>query len=108
MDKNMQASPNPRKIWATTCVMSHKWKKQAPLSRRWRRVLTSQDGSKRRVRIEDLVRHTMLLCGADAPPGRALRGNLARELTNAIPSEKGKGKGWKGASQMEIAQAPPR
>ena len=56
-------------------------------------VLTSQDGSnKRRVRIEDLVRHTMLLCEADAPPGSAPRGNLVRELSNAITSEKGKSK----------------
>ena len=55
-------------------------------------ILTSQDGPhKRRVRIEDLVRHTML-CGADAPPGRAPRGNLARELSWAITPEKGKTK----------------
>ena len=65
-------------------------------------VLTSQDGSnERRVRIEDVVRHTMLLCGADAPPGRALRGNLVRELSKAITSEKGKKQkqGREGASQ---------
>ena len=63
-------------------------------------VLTSQDGShKRGVRIEDLVRHTMLLCGADAPPERALRGNPVRELSKAITSDKGKSKGEKGASQ---------
>ena len=61
-------------------------------------VLTSQDGSnKRRVRIENQVRHTMLLCGADAPPGTAPRGYLARELSDAIPSEKGKGKGYEGS-----------
>ena len=34
----------------------------------------------------------MLLCGADAPPGSAPRGNLVRELSNAITSEKGKSK----------------
>ena len=62
-------------------------------------VLTAQDGSNQR-----------LLCGADAPSGRAPRGNLARELRKAISSEKGKWTDEKGASslssQMEMAQAP--
>ena len=73
-------------------------------------VTAAPDGyQRRRIKIQDLVRHTMLLCGADAPLGRAPRGNLTRELSKAISSEKGKDKGEKGASQslqMEIAQAP--
>ena len=47
----------------------------------------------------------MLFCGADAPLGRAPRGNLARDLSKAITSEKGKRKSEKEASQssqMEI------
>ena len=62
-------------------------------------VLTSQDGSNnRRMNIQDLIRHTMSLRGADAPPGTVPRGNLTRELRKAISSEKGKGKRKKGAS----------
>ena len=69
------------------------------------RDLSSEDtgglsvSSQRRITVHDLMRHTMLLCGADAPTGRAPCGNLARELSNAISSEKGKGRGTKGPSQ---------
>ena len=47
----------------------------------------------------------MMLCGAEAHPGRAPRGNLTRELGKVIVSEKVKGKGGKGApqsSQIEL------
>ena len=54
---------------------------------------------KRRIRIQDLVGHTMILCGAEAHPGRAPHGNLARELGKVIFSEVAKGKGGKGALQ---------
>ena len=95
-----------RIIFAVEDVFSYTWKKEAD-GDRWRRyLLTSQDGSnKRRMNIQDLIRHTMLLRGADAPPGTVPRGNLARELRKAISSEKGKGKREKGAfhsSQMEV------
>ena len=69
---------------------------------------------RRRIKIQDLNRHSMLLCRANAPPERAPRGNLARELSKAISAEKGKGKGVKGASQpsqwtqIETAKAPLR
>ena len=49
----------------------------------------------RRKTILDLIRHTMLLCGADAPQERAPRGNIARELSKAIASGKGEGEGRK-------------
>ena len=39
---------------------------------------------------QDLVRHALVLCGAQAAPGRAPRGNLARALSNAITPDKGK------------------
>ena len=55
--------------------------------------------NKRRIRIQDLVGHTMILCKADAPLGRAPCGNLARELGKVTISEKGRGQGRKGASQ---------
>ena len=101
MDQSIQAFPNQRKTWATTQFvvifadegfMASKWKKQqetdgvhppfAPLED----VMEAQDGyQKRRVKIQDPIRLTMLFCGQDAPQGRAPRGNMARELSKAIP-----------------------
>ena len=52
--------------------------------------IQTQEGQKRRIRIQDLVRHALVLCGAQAAPGRAPRGNLARALGKAIMSDKGK------------------
>ena len=61
--------------------------------------LGTQDGyQKRRVQIQSLVRHALILCRAQAPKARAPRGNLARELSKAFLPEKVKGKG-KGTSQ---------
>ena len=57
-------------------------------------VTAAPDGyQRRRINIQDLIRHTMQICGADAPPGRAPRGKIARELSKAISSKKGKGRG---------------
>ena len=100
VDQSTQAFPNQRKIWATTQVavifadegfIASKWKKQetdgvhppfAPLEE----VMEAQDGyQKRRVKIQDPIRLIMLLCGQDAPQGRVPRGNMARELSKAIP-----------------------
>ena len=115
----MQASPtfaktsqigssSPSKVFT-----AYKWKKQQgevdqhPSFTPLKEVTAAPDGyQKRRVKIQDLIRRTMLLCRADAPLGRVPRGIMARELGKAIPSEKGKGKGAKGASQssqMEIS-----
>ena len=108
----MQVPPNFRKAWADTTsrivfavggFICYKWEKQPPLGE----VLSTADGAQhmRRLRVQDLVRHVVVLCGADGPPGRAPRGNLARELSKEIDSEKGKGKDGTGAfqaSQIEI------
>ena len=34
--------------------------------------------------VQDLVKHATTLCGAEVPPERAPRGNLARELSKAL------------------------
>ena len=52
--------------------------------------MQTQEGQKRRIRIQDLVRHALVLCGAQAAPGRAPRGKMARALSNAIMPDKGK------------------
>ena len=88
-------SPRSRVIFAVEGFISYSWKKQqgeegilsfALLEE----ALATQDvaQNKRRIRILDLVGHTMMLCGADAHPVRAPRGNLARELGKVIVSEK--------------------
>ena len=58
--------------------------------------MQTQEGQKRRIRIQDLVRHALVLCGAQAAAGRAPCGNLARELSNAIMPDKRQEKGRKG------------
>ena len=45
-----------------------------------------------------------MLCGADAPPGRAPRGNLARELSRAITMEKGKTKAKARARRERVSR----
>ena len=93
----MQASPNRHKAWATSQAAD-----QHPPFTLLEEATAAVDGyQRRRIKIQDFIRHTMLICGADAPPGRAPRGNLARELSKAISSERGKGKGVKGASQFQ-------
>ena len=62
-------------------------------------VTTAPDGHQRSV--QDLIRHAMLHCGADAPLERAERGNLARELGKAIPLEKGNSKDTEEAPQSQ-------
>ena len=83
VDKSMQAPPNIRKAWADTQIADRRGGEPpfAPLED----TLATQDGAqhKRCVRIQDLVRHTVILCGAQAPPGRAPRGNPAREVGKA-------------------------
>ena len=69
-------------------------------------VLTAQDGShKRRITIQDIIRHIHILCGARAQQGRAPRGNMVRQLSDASPKvEKGRGWGAKGRVPMELSQ----
>ena len=121
MGESMQASPNLRKachphksriIFATEGFASHKCDKQegehqgnppyAPLEE----ILTTQDGSnKRRTKIQYLIKHTLVLCGPKVPQARAPRGNMARQLNDAIlKAEKGKererGKGADGTGKL--------
>ena len=45
-------------------------------------AMSTQDGYPQRgVMIQEVVRHALILCGAQVSQGRALRGNLARELS---------------------------
>ena len=107
--KSTQASPNLRKASATSQVADHLRRRRflcclqveeaarrggsAPLPfTPLEEVTAALDGcQRRRIKIQDLTRHTMLICGADALLGRGPRGNLARELSKAIPSERGAG-----------------
>ena len=60
----------------------------------WKRPLARKtDTEKRRIKIQDLVRHSLILCRAQVPQGRAPRGNLSRELSKVFLPEKCKGKG---------------
>ena len=58
-------------------------------------VTATQDGyQKRLMTTQDLIRRTVLQCGAEAPLGRAPRGNMAIQLSDTGPkSETAKGKG---------------
>ena len=71
--------------------------------------MQTQEGQKRRIRIHDLVRHALVLCGAQAAAGRAPCGNLARDLSNAIMPDKrqvkGDGKAGKGMLQLTQSQS---
>ena len=60
-------------------------------------ITATQGGyPKSRIQIQDLIRHTPSLSGAEVPHGRA-RGYMARQLSDAIPKlEEGKGKGTRG------------
>ena len=85
--------------------VAHKWKKQqgegdqhSPFTPHKEVTAALDRHQRRRMKIQDPVRHFMLICGADAPPGRAPRGNLQRRASKATASEKGEGKDTKGAS----------
>ena len=104
-----------RIIFAFEGFISYKWKKLpeegrltlAPLEETLRTVGWAQH--KTRIRIQVLVRHAVVLCGAEAPPGRAPRGNLVRQLSKTIVPEKG-GKGALQLSQTmdQTSCAPSR
>ena len=66
---------------------------------RWKNPWERNRDSKKRIKIQDLVRHSLILCGAQVPQGRASQGNLARELSEASSLEKGKRKKEKGRSK---------
>ena len=104
----MQAFPNFRKAWADTQVADHLHSRKihllqmeegleeeglpfAPLEE----TLSTVDGAKqkRRIRIQDMVRHPMVLYGEEAPPVRAPRVNHARELSQGIDAKKKARKG---------------
>ena len=94
-----------RIIFVVEGLITYKWPKQDPDSAQppfmpQEEPKQTQEGQKRRIRIQDLVRLALVLCGAQAAPGRAPRGNLARELSNAIMPDKGSGKGAKGGKGM--------
>ena len=91
-------APRSRTIVATEGCITHRRKRQetdaayppyAPLEE----ATGTQDGyPKRRVKIQDLVRHALILCGAQVPQGRAPRGNVARELSKAFFTRERQGK----------------
>ena len=114
----MQASTNLRKachphksriIFATEGFVSYRWDKQegedqrnppyAPL----KEIQTTQDGSNKR--IQNLIKHTLVLCGPKVPQARAPRGNMARQLNDAIlkaekEKERERGKGADGTWKL--------
>ena len=99
-----------RIIFAVEGLITYKWPKQdtdsaQPPSMPLEEPIQTQKGQKRRIRIQDLVRHALILHGAQAALGRAVSGNLARELSNAIMPDKGKGKGGKGMLQLTQSQS---
>ena len=98
-----------RFIFAVDGFASYRWKKQevevdqrGPPCAPSEEVLPAQDGSdKRRMKIQDLIRHTQR---PNVPQGRAPRGNMAWQLGDAVPkAEKGKGKGAREKAPMELA-----
>ena len=67
-------------------------------------AMATQDRANGKIMKIQEIMHTLLLCGAEVPLGRAPRGNMARQLTEAIPeAERGKGKGVMGAALKELA-----
>ena len=83
-----QDGPNKRRVNIQDLI-SNRWKKlpeEVGLSFAiLQETLSTADGAphKRRIRIQHLVRHAMVVCGAEALPGRAPRGNLSRELSRS-------------------------
>ena len=89
MGASAQASPNLRKAWVVRS--SRGWsspsKESSPTHgktgrrtgevlrvRRWRRSMTAKDGfQKRRMKIQNLTRHTVVLCTAEVPQGAPWR-----------------------------------
>ena len=72
-------------------------------------LATAQGDSpnKKRIQIEDLIRHVFVLCGAEAPQGRVFRGNMARQLSDACPKAvKGReGRRWRWQTTRAVAKA---
>ena len=73
---------------------------------RWKNPWERDRDSKKKIKIQDLVRHALILCGAQVPQGRASRGNLARELSEASSLEKGTGKRKRDAPSVSILDGP--
>ena len=104
-----------RIIFAVEGLITNEWPKQdtdsaQPPFMPLEEPMQTQEGQKRRIRIQDLVRHALVLCGAQAAPGRAPRGKMARALSNAIMPDKRqvKGrKGWKGDAPTDSAPVVP-
>ena len=88
-------SPTSRIIFAAEGSITYKWKQEEDVDHREEELATQADGPhKRRMPTHGLTKHVLILCGAIVPQGRAPRGNLARQLLEALPkAEEGTGTG---------------
>ena len=116
--RHLPTCAKPRKpdrewiIFAVEGLITYEWPKQDTDSAQppfipLEEPMQTQDGQKRRIRIHDLVRHALVLCGAQAAAGRASRGNLARELSNAIMPDNRQVKGRKGDAPTDSVPVVP-